>query len=450
MEERPAYVYEKETMSDSLTFDSRFLYNTSESDQNFLIKLSTVQNTQAHIEQGKEKVSQQITHKSYGFMNVLEETSYLEEVQQVFTKIQWAKNFVVVGIGGSDLGARAVQQALESDHPPMKVIFHGDSTDPVQISRLLKHIQLEETVFNIVSKSGQTVETTAQYLFFKDLYKKHVGEAWAKHFVFTTDPKEGILRPEADKYNILTVSIPPAVGGRFSVLTPVGLLPALAMGVNIEQLINGAKEFFENTSLQKMAQSFAASQYQLYQQGIKITVMMPYSVQLEEFARWFRQLWAESLGKDGKGILPIQARGPADQHSQGQFYNEGTPMQSLLFLRINARQENYVLESIDLEEMKYLQGSNFQQLINVEQEAAALAVKKQGRPSATLAIPELNEFFLGQLFAFFELAVVYLAEMLEVNAFDQPGVEEGKQMMYALLGRQGFEAKKKEIEALQK
>lgn len=258
------------------------------------------------------------------------------------------------------------------------------------------------------------------------------------------------MRQEANTFSILTVPIPSTVGGRFSVLTPVGLLPALAMGVPIDEMLQGALDFAADERARKISQELAKTQFQLFQEGTKIVVMMPYSIQLEEFSRWFRQLWAESLGKHNTGILPIQARGPADQHSQGQFYNEGSRLQSLLILQIDHRTTNYELHEIDIEEMKYLEGHSFHEIINIEAVASSFSLKKNGRPSATLHLSEVTPYTFGQLFLFFELAVVYLAEMFGVNAFDQPGVEEGKNMMYAFLGRKGFEEKKKEIEELLK
>ena len=155
----------------------------------------------------------------------------LDQVSAVFEQLRWAKTLVVVGIGGSDLGARVIQEALATPAAPMEVIFHGDSTDPVQIERLLQKIDLKQTVFNIISKSGETIETISQYVYFKAKYQE-LGEAWQKHFVFTTDAQKGILRQEAAQNSVLTLPIPDSVGGRFSVLTPVGLLPALAMGVD--------------------------------------------------------------------------------------------------------------------------------------------------------------------------------------------------------------------------
>lgn len=426
-----------------LSYNSQFLFQKNGVESGISDK--TQSEWQAKIDEAITRVEEQRKNGEYGFINILSNSQHIDQIKKAFAEIRWAKNLVVVGIGGSDLGARAIFQAIEEDEPPFAVYFHGDSSDPVAITRLMREIDLGDTVFCIISKSGETIETISQYVFFKHVFKTQY-ENWQDHFIFITDAQKGILREEADANNILTLPIPDDVGGRFSVQTSVGLFPALAMGVDIDQLIAGAKDGIENHS--KVAQQIAMTQFLLAQQGIDINVMMPYSVQLEEFARWYRQLWAESLGKEGKGILPIQARGPADQHSQVQFYTEGKLMQSLLFLRIDHRLENYVIEQVDVKNVEYLEGLYFHDIVNAELEATALALKKLGRPSATLAIDKLDAFSLGQLFAVFELAVVYLSEMMDIDAFNQPGVEEGKQMMYALLGRKGWEEKRKEIEEL--
>jgi glucose-6-phosphate isomerase len=407
----------------------------------------TVHDYKKHVNDAIDRVDQKITEKTYGFINILSDKQMIKQIQALFQSLRWAKTLVVVGIGGSDLGARAIQQALEEERAAMDVIFHGDSTDPMAITRLLRQIDLEDTIFCIISKSGETIETITQYVFFKSVMKQQ-SEDWAEHFIFITDAKKGILREEADKHHIPTLAIPDDVGGRFSVQTTVGLFPAMAMGVDIEKLLEGGKDIIKNH--RDLAKQIATDQYYLYQQEIQVNILMPYSVQLEEFARWFRQLWAESLGKGGKGVLPIQARGPADQHSQVQFYTEGTLLHSLLFLRVEKRDEDFSFDEVDIAPVSYLKGHSFHEIINAEQHATALALKKAGRPNATLSVDHVDAFSLGQLFLLFELAVVYLAEMFEINAFDQPGVEEGKVMMYALLGRSGYEAKKKEIEELMK
>lgn len=396
------------------------------------------------IQHAVEKVEQTLSDKKYGFISVLDRVEEIQSVKTVFHSIRWAKTLVVIGIGGSDLGARAIQQAIELDEPPMQVLFHGDSTDPVAITRLMRSIEVEETVFCIISKSGETIETISQYVFLKSVVKKKT-EEWSEHFVFITDREKGILREEAQKHHVLTLVIPDDVGGRFSVQTTVGLLPAMAMGVDIDEFLDGGR--YAIREFQGIAQEIAKSQFLLNKQGIDLAVLMPYAIQLNEFSRWYRQLWAESLGKEGKGILPIQAYGPADQHSQVQFYTQGKLLQSLLFLKIEQR-EDFPIEDVDIEAIKYLAGHSFHEILNVEQYATELALKKIGRPSAVLSIEKLNAFGLGALFLLFELTVVYLAEMFEINAFDQPGVEEGKQIMYALLNRDGWEEKRKEVEKL--
>ncbi|MEO8581088.1 MAG: hypothetical protein ABI425_00750 [Patescibacteria group bacterium] len=429
-----------------LLYSSTFLYQAHGVTHG--ISNETVNENKKKVEGALTRVDKKVENKEYGFINILSDKKMLKQMETVFHSIRFAKTLVVVGIGGSDLGGRAVQQALEMDRPAMDVFFHGDSTDPVAITRLLRQIDLDETVFCIISKSGETIETISQYVLFKAIMKQQTDE-WANHFVFITDAKKGILREEAVEHDILTLPIPDDVGGRFSVQTTVGLFPSLAMSVDVEQLLKGAESVIKE--YRQIAKDIAMDQFLLYSQGIKVNILMPYSVQLEEFARWYRQLWAESLGKLGdKGILPIQARGPADQHSQVQFYTQGTLLHSLLFLRLEKREDDYTLDEVDIPAVSYLKGLSYHKIINVEQEATALALKKLGRPSATLSLDTLDAFGLGQLFMVFELAVVYLAEMLEVNAFDQPGVEEGKVMMYALLGRSGYEDKKKEIEQLMK
>jgi glucose-6-phosphate isomerase len=165
---------------------------------------------------------------------------------------------------------------------------------------------------------------------------------------------------------------------------------------------------------------------------------MPYSVQLQEFGRWFRQLWAESLGKEGRGILPINAVGPADQHSQLQFYNQGELLQSMLFVTVSPANNELKVPPTQIQAAAYLSGHSFAEILQVEQQATALSLYRHGRSSMTLHLAELTPTALGQLFMCFELAVTYLGELLQVNTFDQPGVEESKQMMYALLGRPGF------------
>ncbi|NCN87451.1 MAG: hypothetical protein GW941_00995 [Candidatus Pacebacteria bacterium] len=415
----------------SLSFDSKYLYK---GESPLFISQKTVDSQADHIEKSISAVEDKLQKGEYGFVEVLHQDSYIKDVHNVYANMKWAEYLVVIGIGGSDLGGRTIIEAFCQKNRSIKVLFVGDSTDPVAYKRILDRIDLNKTVFNVISKSGGTLETLSSYVFFKSQVKK-VTSNFAKHFVFTTSGVKGILKDEAARHSIITLTVPEEVGGRFSVLTPVGLLPALAGGVKIEEMVDSAYHFATNDTDRKIAQELARSQYELYQQGTMITVMMTYSVQLQEFSRWFRQLWAESLGKDGKGILPIKAWGPADQHSQGQFYNQGSPLQSVMFVKVKNRVVNYTLEDIDVPEAQYLEGVDFNKIINIEADASMKSIHNNGRPVSMLSIDELNEKSLGELFMLFELSVVYLAEMLGVNAFDQPGVEDGKVLINEKLGK---------------
>ena len=420
--------------------------NTLKLDTSYLDQISDLNQDgiqSATVAQKLLKVESQLAAGAYGFVEILKDTAQVARITAAFDAIRWARTLVVVGIGGSDLGARVIQEAFaptgstSKNALAMEVLFHGDSTDPVQLDRLLAKIDMTQTVFNIISKSGETVETISQYVFLKARYQE-LGLEWHKHFLFTTDAQNGILRQEANQYGVTTLPIPDTVGGRFSVLTTVGLLPAVAMGLAISELQRGALDFAQDAKARKIAQEIATSHFLLHQAGTKIAVLMPYSIQLQEFGRWFRQLWAESLGKDGTGVLPIKAYGPADQHSQAQFYMQGEALASFLFIQVEKRQTDFSVPETDVPAVSYLSGHTFAEILNIERSATAQALYEADRPSATLTINELTLYSLGQLFMCFELAVVYLAELLEVNAFDQPGVEASKQIMYRLLGREGF------------
>lgn len=377
------------------------------------------------------RLNTEIAEKQHGFVNILASADYVDQCEAMIDKIAWAETLVVIGIGGSDLGSRAIQEALQKSNPPMKVVFTGDTTDPNEIDRLHAQLNLQTTIFNVVSKSGGTIETVSNYLYWKNEMWK-VADNWADHFIFTTDPESGLLFDEANENDIEMLPIPSDVGGRFSVLSPVGLLPALAMGLEAGDLVAGANsalDQFESNAEESIPALIAWEQFTLLQQGIPSVVMMPYSTKLNEFARWFRQLWAESLGEAGKGVLPIQSYGPADQHSQLQFYAEGPMISSFLFLKVLDHQSDRKLESVDLEEFGYLEGKSFDEIINAELYATANSLQKLGRPSSTLEIEKVDGFNLGELFMTFELAVVLLGYMLDMNPFDQPGVEESKKLI---------------------
>lgn len=385
-------------------------------------------------------VNTRLKNGEYGFANIVKTDETSKQCREVFNQISWAKQMLVLGIGGSDLGARMLQQALETENPPMQVYFAGDSTDPYPYLKLDKNLNYQDTVIVVVSKSGGTIETACAYLYFKQKLIEQIGDNWAKHFVFITDPKEGIMHEEAAKHNVLTLPVPNDVGGRFSVLTAVGLLPALAMGIDIEQLVNGANNYFQHvlefSDHKNSAWQIAFSQY-LFQEkfNVNTVVLMPYIARLELFSSWFAQLWAESSGKDGRGILPIKAMGPKDQHSQVQFYKQGKWLSSFIFIQSQEQPKDIIIYNDQIEQLKFLDHKNLSDIISAECMATRMSLANSGRPSGFLLMKKLDEQNLGELIALFELSIVYLCELLQVNPFDQPGVEEGKKIMEKMLGK---------------
>jgi len=376
------------------------------------------------------------------------------------------KNLVVVGIGGSDLGAKAIYQALAGDFANLKsnrgknlkVYFIGDTVDPEPMADLLKILNLKETVFYIVSKSGETIEPLASFLFlrkkliWKTGYKKH-----KEHFIITTNPGKGALFDIAEKEGYLLAEHY-AGGGRFSVLSVNGLLPAACAGFEISDLLAGARAMAKNAKRNNQWKNlpffFASLQYLAYKKRKQsISVLMPYAYYLRNFAFWFRQLWGESLAKEfnlknkkvNLGLTPIAALGPTDQHSQIQLYNEGPHDKIITFIKVGGFPNNFKVPKYKDSAAIYLAGHKFKEILNIEQRATAVSLMKNKRPNGAIILPALNEYYLGQLFYFFEMAALYLGELLEINVFNQPGVEQSKKYMYGLLGKEGYEKDKKEI-----
>lgn len=386
------------------------------------------------------------------------------------------KNFVVLGIGGSALGNIALHCALnhpyhnalspaERNHCPS--IFVMDNIDPDRFKGFLDVINIEETVFNIISKSGTTVETMAQFLIIKDMLKQRVGGRWGKHIIATTDGSKGVLHEITNREGLTSFVIPDGVGGRFSVLSPVGLLSAAVSGIDIEALLSGAArmdelcqtdDIYKNPALMN-----AVLQYISDKKKCKhITVMMPYAHALSGVGDWFCQLWAESLGKKYDlaneavytGSTPVRAVGVTDQHSQLQLYMEGPFDKVILFLTtkkftqaITIPPRPPLLKGGLEKELEYLGGHTLNDLMEAEMRGTQLALTENNRPNYTITLPEITPFTIGQLLYMLELQTAYAGKLYNVNTFNQPGVEEGKINAFAILGRKGFEQRRKEIES---
>lgn len=376
--------------------------------------------------------------------------------------------FVVLGIGGSALGPIAVQQAINhlryNDLSKEKrngcpKLYVEDNVDPERMASLFDVIDIEKTCFNVISKSGSTSETMTQYLIIWDALTKKLGDKASQHIIATTDVEKGNLIKLAQKEGFKKFVIPDSVGGRFSELCPVGLLAAAVCGIDIKAMLEGAKQMDQLANTDDIfanAPLMAASlQYLAMKKGCNISVMMPYADSLKFMADWYCQIWGESLGKrfdlNGNevfaGQTPVKALGVTDQHSQVQLYTEGPFDKVVTFLAVE-NYRNTVEISQGCEEfpnVNFLCGHTMNELISAERSATEYALSKSGHLNHTIILPEVNEFTLGELIYFYELETAYCGAMLGINTFDQPGVEEGKNATYALLGRPGYEEKKNEL-----
>jgi len=378
-------------------------------------------------------------------------------------------DFVLLGIGGSALGPLAVHQALnhlyyndvaKSKRGGKPRFFVADNVDPERLSALLDVIDVRKTLFNVITKSGSTSETMAQFLLAQNILKRHVGKDYAKHIIATTDEKKGSLIKIAKEEGYKTFFVPDGVGGRFSQLCPVGLLPAAVCGIDIEEMLDGAAYMDGLCSTHDVYSNPAYMggllQYISMMSGKNITVMMPYADSLKLMSDWYAQLWAESLGKkydqDGRvvyaGQTPVKAVGVTDQHSQVQLYTEGPFDKVFTFLTVDDYRNTLEIpkgfESIP--DVSFLGGHTFDKLIKAEQAATEYALLKSDRLNMTIRFPEVNAFTVGQFIYMLEVQTAFAGELLSINAFDQPGVEEGKEATYALMGRPGFENKRRELD----
>jgi len=385
---------------------------------------------------------------------------------------QWFENLVILGIGGSALGARTLRDGLlgplwnerddeARDHFPR--IYVLDNVDPHTVRDLLDHIDIRRTLFNVVSKSGSTAETMALYLLLEGLLIDEVGPEKARgHFLFTTDPSDGPLRAIAEGEGIPSLPIPPNVGGRFSVLSPVGLLPAAVAGIDVAALLAGAARADDRCRTPVLAENPAGLMATLLhtahsESGASIHVMMPYSNRLRSFSAWFQQLWAESLGKahDLAGNLvhtgptPLPAVGVTDQHAQVQLFMEGPRDKVVMFMAITGEAGAGGVDGVEdleiarhrsgMESVGYLGGHGLGELLDAERRATAEALRRGGRPSMTFEIETLDAESLGELLMLMSIATVYAGALYAVNPLDQPGVELGKKLTYGLMGRSGHD-----------
>ena len=423
-----------------LTLDFSNLFKTYQNDSKNSISELELKNYKEEFETYKNL----ILSRKQGFLDLPNQPKNIQKI------IQWTEEnqnnyeyIVLLGIGGSMLGPQTILQTLDTPLARKNrgfkkniTVFCIDNSDPFLIQETLEQIQLEKTLFLVQTKSGGTPETLSQYFFFRDLIEKS-NLPVNKHFVFVTDPEKGYLRQVTNQENIPSFEIPENVGGRFSVLSSVGLLVSCLVGLDIESMLQGAlnakKEFFESQN--QSAFELALTQFLLNKKGKNITVLMPYSSRFRKLADWYTQLLSESIGKEydlkgqrkQTGITPVAALGATDQHSQAQLFKEGPDDKLIIFMEIEKDEVEVTIPEIKTEQdFEYLKNQTFNKLIKAQLKGTQQSFTESNKPNLKISVSEVSEYVLGEIFMFLELSVAFLGELYEIDTFNQPGVERSK------------------------
>lgn len=380
----------------------------------------------------------------------------IQELQGLTPYLRSFSHMLVLGIGGSALGALALQKAFlpEQDRPNHQGphLWIADNVDPESINAFLEGLNPQETIVVTISKSGDTIETLAQYFIFRQWLQNALGESWYTHALFITDAQKGFLREEAQRYAIRSLTVPDNLGGRYSVLSAVGLVPALFMDIDWQALLAGAMEMgrdladkAKNMKAEALtghpAWELAVWNRTLMEQGYGQLIFFSYAPKWASFGPWFAQLWAESLGKEGKGSMPLPAVGVTDQHSTQQMFLDGPRDKACLCLISSAhiaQNQGPAFPDALPENWHFLQNKHFGALLEAESLSTRMAMHKANIPLITLDMAELSPHAAGRLIMLLELTTIFTGWLLDIDPFNQPAVELGKRLANAQLGAQGY------------
>ncbi|MEA5557609.1 glucose-6-phosphate isomerase [Nodularia spumigena] len=406
---------------------------------------------------------------------------HIEGVESVTARCRGEfDNMVVLGIGGSALGNIALQAALNPPTynllprglRPGPRMFVVDNVDPSNFGAVLRFCEsseggLKRTLFNVISKSGETAETASQFMVIRDLLKRAIGPGYTSNVVAITDPAKGTMRQICDAEGFATLPVPDGVGGRFSVLSPVGLFSAAMCGIDINALLDGAAAMDVHCTKPDLHANPAAILATLLvtlgtRKGKTNHVMMPYANSLYLLADWYRQLWAESLGKKFDrtgntvyaGFTPIKALGTTDQHSQVQLYREGPNDKAFALVEVESFESSNptipgdikIPTGLGVDAITYLEGKSMTELLNAEKRATEYALVESQRPNFTITFPTIDAHHVGQFIYLWEMVTAYAGLMLGIDAYDQPAVETGKVATFGLMGRSGFQKHKDAVD----
>ncbi len=403
-------------------------------------------------------LSQELKAGSVPFHDMVFDDNHAENVHSTLKDVEDADTLIVIGIGGSSLGAAALESALSK--PSGREIRFLDNIDPDLLTDILTGLDLEKTAVNVVSKSGQTLETLANFLIIEEIFRKSNVKS-ENRMIVTTDGSGTVLNKVAQEKGYAVLPMPVDVGGRFSVLTSAGLFPAAFSGLDTVSLIEGARSMAAICGTEKSLKNpaFISAWVCHHLDRMKnknIQIIMPYSDALLDAGHWFCQLWSESLGKkfnlDGQevfaGQTPVVARGASDQHSQLQLYTEGPKNKMVCFLEVEEFANDYVIPAPEdhLREFEYLGGVSLQELMRTEKRATEYALRLADCPTMTISFPVLNEYLFGQYIVMSEFQTIIAGKLYGVNPYGQPGVENGKRATASLLGKKGQEDYRSELE----
>ncbi|MXV63480.1 glucose-6-phosphate isomerase [Natronorubrum sp. JWXQ-INN-674] len=380
-----------------------------------------------------ERIERGMANEEHGYeaLNLPERTDP-DAVRSAVEPVADAEALITVGIGGSALGAATITDALADESDTEAVYL--DNVDPEWVSSQLERLSLEETAINVVSRSGTTAETLANFLVVREAFEE-AGVDWTERTIVTTG-ESSPLRDLSERHDLPSLSVPDGVPGRFSALSAVGLVAAELCGHDIEALLEGAaaeRETLAGSLFDCPAYAYGATAYALDQRGAGINAMLPYAESLETFAEWFAQLWAESLGKDDLGQTPARALGVTDQHSQLQLYRAG-PRDKLVTFVSPGETDDRPIPTTDVEDLAYLGDASLGSLLEAEFEATEASLAAAGRPNVRLELERVDEYELGGLLYAMEAACVLAGELYGVNTFEQPAVEWAKKATRGLLG----------------
>lgn len=384
------------------------------------------------------------------FINMPYADSMTQQLEALAPQLARFEHMVVLGIGGSALGARALQKAFfpQQDRPchAGPWLWIADNVDADSLEAWLASLPAEKTVVVVISKSGGTIETIGQYFIVRDWLRQQCGGNWAQHVVTVTDENNGFLRDEANSHGFASMPVPDNLGGRYSVLSGVGLIPAAFLGIDWKALVRGAKSVGAPLCTPNAATLEAHPAWQLaawnrllMQEGYSQLIFFSYMPLWAQFGFWFAQLWAESLGKEGKGSMPLPAVGVTDQHSTQQMFLDGPRDKACLFLTCNALPQGRQFPDNMPENWHFLRGKRFGELLEAEALGTRMALHSTGTPLVEINMAGSDEEQAGRLIALLEITTLLTGWLLDINPLDQPAVELGKRLANAKLGAPGYD-----------